>query len=173
MVLYMLGILESDEGNLGRARALIDEAIAMNAKTGLQNVLTDTLAVSAHLSLLEGDLSTARSLIRQVLRVARDDGERDTMVEVLPAFAVLRATEGDAVTAARIVGALDAAPLEAWAWTAYYRLVRGRYEQALVAARAALSSEAFAIARAEGQAMTLEQAVAYALADGRPETKDA
>jgi hypothetical protein len=37
------------------------------------------------------------------------------------------------------------------------------YERTVDAARAALSAEAFAAAREEGRAMTLEQAVAYAL----------
>ncbi len=46
---------------------------------------------------------------------------------------------------------------------------RGEYERSVAAVRSALSEEGYATARAEGQAMTLEQAIAYAL----EETKDA
>jgi hypothetical protein len=42
---------------------------------------------------------------------------------------------------------------------------RADYDQTLVATRAALGEEAFAVAIAEGRAMTLEQAIAYTLAD--------
>jgi hypothetical protein len=44
-------------------------------------------------------------------------------------------------------------------------------EQDEATARAALGAEAFARARAEGQAMTLEQAVEYALRDA-PDAED-
>jgi hypothetical protein len=40
---------------------------------------------------------------------------------------------------------------------------RAGHDQAIASARAVLGEDAFAMARAEGQAMTLEQAVAYAL----------
>jgi hypothetical protein len=44
-------------------------------------------------------------------------------------------------------------------WSIY----RQEYDRTLVAVRAQLSVEAFAAAWAEGQAMTLEQAISYAL----------
>ena len=47
-------------------------------------------------------------------------------------------------------------------------LERADYDQAIAAARAGLDEEAFAAAFAEGQAMTVQQAVAYALQENVP-----
>jgi hypothetical protein len=51
----------------------------------------------------------------------------------------------------------------------YYLPDRSLYERAIAAARAELGEEVFGTARAEGRAMTFEQAVAYALSEvGEP-----
>ena len=46
---------------------------------------------------------------------------------------------------------------------------RSRYERTVAAVRASLARQAFAAAWAEGRAMTLEQAIAYALEETNPE----
>jgi hypothetical protein len=71
--------------------------------------------------------------------------------------------EGDSERAARLLGAAggQATPFSAPTDPAS----RADYERTLAAVRAGLSEEGFAAAWAEGQAMTLEQAVAYASED--------
>jgi len=48
---------------------------------------------------------------------------------------------------------------------------RATYERAVAAARAQLGEEAFAAAWAEGRAMSLDQAIAYALDESDPPTE--
>ena len=66
-----------------------------------------------------------------------------------------------AVRAARLLGAATGQfeAIGAAMWPAD----RLEYERTVAAARAALSEEVFAAAWAEGRAMTLDQAIAYAL----------
>ena len=79
----------------------------------------------------------------------------------LEALAILASAQNQMERAARLMGAAENfyAPLR------FEMSARERtgHDEATASARATLGEEAFAKARAEGQAMTLEQAVAYAL----------
>ena len=74
----------------------------------------------------------------------------------------------DVRAAARIWGAVEALREEVGIFLPVAE--HKRYERALVHARAWLVSEAWAAAWAEGRAMTLEQAVAFALSLSEVET---
>ncbi len=67
--------------------------------------------------------------------------------------------QGQPERAARILGAMEA--LEADMFHAHRR----EYERAIATARAHIEQSEWEAAWAEGQAMTLEQAIAYALSD--------
>jgi predicted ATPase/DNA-binding SARP family transcriptional activator len=81
----------------------------------------------------------------------------------LAAFAVLAAAQKQMQRATRLLGAAENsyAPIR----FEMSAKERAEHDQAIASARAALGEEAFAKAWAEGQAMTLEEAVAYALED--------
>ena len=81
--------------------------------------------------------------------------------EVINALGVLANSQHQVRRAAILFGAQDA--LCDWLKNTLSMAERNEYEQALASARVALGEKAFTAAWAEGQAMTLEQAVAYAL----------
>ena len=81
--------------------------------------------------------------------------------EAINALGVLANAQHQVQRAVILFGAQDA--LCDWLKNTLSLAERNEYEQALASAQAALGEEAFTTAWTEGQAMTLEQAVAYAL----------
>src|SRR5436853_427788 len=77
------------------------------------------------------------------------------------AFGQLAAAEHQPARAARLMGAAEALHEALHIPVPYCS--RADHDRAVAAARAALGEEAFAAAWAEGRAMTLEQAIAFAL----------
>jgi hypothetical protein len=114
---------------------------------------------------LTGDLPGAIAYLRESLERLRIVGDKRRLCRTLYLFGMVVAAGGAPDRALRLFAAAlahapNGAPLDPGE--------RAGGEAALTAARAALGQEAIAQAWADGQAMTLEQAVAYALEeDGR------
>ena len=83
----------------------------------------------------------------------------------IQALGILAAAQGQAKRAVVIFGAVDG--LFGWLKNVASPVERSEYEQALETTRLALGSQGFKAAWAEGEAMTLEQALAFA-AEGLP-----
>jgi non-specific serine/threonine protein kinase len=90
-------------------------------------------------------------------------GPKGMVYEVINALGVLASAQCQARRAATLFGA----QAELYEWQKYTLSLaeREEYEQALASARAALGERAFTTAWEEGQRMTLDQAVAYALGE--------
>jgi hypothetical protein len=112
----------------------------------------------------QGDYAAARSLHEEGLAIFRELGDKGGIAQSLESLAGLAAVWGRGLErAARLWGA--AAALREAIGAPLPPSEREKYEREVGAARAALGEEAFASAWAEGEAMTLEQAIAYALED--------
>jgi hypothetical protein len=110
----------------------------------------------------EGDVGRAGSLLRQSVTVYRDLGDPAGLSAAVGFRGVLAIRRDRYRTAVRLLGVVGRGPALSLPLIPDDR--RG-YAESIAAARAALGEEAFAHAWAAGQAMTLEQAVAYALAE--------
>ncbi|MDP9307495.1 MAG: hypothetical protein M3P15_04210, partial [Actinomycetota bacterium] len=120
-----------------------------------------TLAGLALVALAGGETDEAAALLRSSLRLANDIGAREFIFSCLLGSAEVAAQRRETVRAARLLAASDALceemgymppPLE--------RAQRARIVTVLDADDAALVA-----ARSEGRALTLDEAVAYALED--------
>ena len=89
-------------------------------------------------------------------------GLRGTAYRAINALGVLASAQQQARRAATLFGAQ--AGLYEWQKNLFSLAEREEYEQALASTRTALGDPAFTAAWEEGQAMTLDQAIAYALA---------
>jgi hypothetical protein len=113
------------------------------------------------LLLWEREYPAARAALEEGIRIGQELGRKFPTIRCLEGMAQLAWAQGDPRRAARIFGAAEALreahrfPLPS--------VDRVDYE-CVPAIAAALGDEAFAAAWAEGRAMTLEQACAYALA---------
>ena len=157
----VLGAIVRDQGDYGRARVLLEEALALDWEIGDRFRRAITLCHLGYLALLEGDVGLARAHVRQSKASYRQQGGG---VEAMSAFAlwfygVLEIRHAGYARGTSLLGTVTTGTY------IYFPLDRGLTDAALAAALAALGDEAFARAWAEGQAMTLEQAVEYALKD--------
>ena len=135
----------------------LDEAASYFRKLGNLFGLGWAQFLRALLALKMSDLAAGKALAVEALKIFADANDVSGVVLVLDSMAEVAFREGDMVTAARIAGAKAAHEVASGAGlTTVVAMREGwRSDQALASAEGA--------AWAEGQAMTLEQAVAYAL----------
>jgi non-specific serine/threonine protein kinase len=153
----------------GRALALLEAALVVARGTGDAWGTGVVRADLARVALARGDHARARAVCQEGLAgapLARDGGwwgRRGPILLLVPLGWAASAL-GEPARAARLLGAAEAARERIGA--RYWFDERESYERALAATRAQLGEAAFSAAWAEGQALTLEQAIAAALAAG-------
>lgn len=162
-VLCSLGRVASLQRDWTAARSLLDEAHARlraaNDPRGVMSVL-HALANVAH---EQATYAEARTLLGQALAIAQELGSPTGVSDTLEGFAAVAVAEGRLERAVRLSAAgaalrdaIQAQPSPA---------ERDRAERRLEPARRALDESTATRAWAEGTAMGLDQAVAYALRD--------
>jgi predicted ATPase/DNA-binding SARP family transcriptional activator/uncharacterized protein HemY len=158
--LLTLADLARTQSDFGAAHILLEESLALYRELG-HFFIVYALSALGHLLRDEGDYAQASSVYQESLRLRRETGDELTLVCSLEDFAGLAGHQGQSARALRLLGAIEA--LCATLKCTLPVDIAAEHERMIVTARAALSAEAFAAAREEGRAMTLEQAFAYAL----------
>jgi tetratricopeptide (TPR) repeat protein len=162
-----LGNVAHEQGDYAPACTLYEESLALQRalgdKQGIGIALTN-LGLIAH---EQGDYVTARTLYEEGLAILRELGDKRGIAWSLEAFAVLASVQEPSKRALRLWGAAKALREEVGAPLSPPE--RPGYDRQVARARAALSKDVFAAAWSEGRAMTLEQAIAYALQDNLEE----
>jgi predicted ATPase len=162
---YALGQLASTvhraERNLPAALALRQEAAAIARELGDHWQVGISLIGAAIVVRELGDARRSVALYREALTELRDLDDRWLTPRALSGLAGCAGLDADYVRVVRLFGAAEAVreasgTREMTAW-------RAVFDRDLATARSALGDEQFAAAWAEGRAMTLAQAVAYAL----------
>jgi tetratricopeptide (TPR) repeat protein len=161
-----LGIVAEAQGDYAVARRHYEEALALMRELGDRRGIALSLNNLGDVARDRGDYAAARALHEESLAIGRELGDR-AIAWILESFAMLALREGATRNrAARLLGAAEAlreaigAPLSPGE--------RPDHDRAVAAVRGELGEEAFAAARAEGRAMTLEQAITCAL--GAPDS---
>ena len=163
--LLSLGYILLLEGDYERGAALNEEAAALlkerDYKGGSLELALDNLGWAA---LLQGDYDRARTSYQESLTLCKELGDKWIASESLEGMACIAAAEGEAERAARLFGAAQALR-EA---LGYHHMPEedALREPYIAAARSRLGEEPWEEALAEGRAMTLERAIAYALEGG-------
>jgi predicted ATPase/DNA-binding XRE family transcriptional regulator len=115
---------------------------------------------------LRGEDEQARVLFEKSLSLAQQSNDKGMIPQCLILLAELFSEYDEAERGAHILGAVTGEVELRWVGDSFSeKEVRHDYERALSAARAQLDEAAFAAAFAEGQAMTLDRAIALALSD--------
>ena len=162
-VLAHLGSIAGYQGNGERAVRLLDEAQALfqaQPDMGTGGIAL-TLRFRGKLAQQQGAWARAQAAYEESLRLQRGMGGKWEMVACLEGLAGVADGQDQAGRAARVWGAAEAqrermgAPVPP--------AERARYAAAVAHTRAALGEAGYAAAWAEGRALTLEQAIAYAL----------
>jgi tetratricopeptide (TPR) repeat protein len=162
-VLHSLGIVASRQGNYAAARTLYAQSLTIYRELGHKRGIANVLHSLGMIASSEGDYAAACKLNEQSLAIHRELGNRRGIANMLEAIAALAAAQGRPERAARLWGAVDAIRNEVGA--SLPSSERARFALLVERARAELSEDVFAAARAKGRAMTLDQAIMLALND--------
>ncbi len=113
----------------------------------------------------EGDNERATRLLEESLTISVEIGDEGNVAYCLEGLAAIAADEDELERAARLWGAAEALLENAEVLTSPHVPDRSLHQRQVADARARLEPEAWQKAWAQGRAMTLEQAVEYALED--------
>jgi tetratricopeptide (TPR) repeat protein len=161
ITLINMGELARLRGEDTRATRLYEESLALLRRVGDRLFVAIALDDLGQVAQDQRRYDQARSIHAESLELCRELGSQRSIALCLEKLAGVAGAQGQPERAARLLGAAEAlrqasqAPMGA--------PDRADYEHFVAAARAGLDEASFAAAWAQGRAMTLEQAVTYAL----------
>jgi hypothetical protein len=165
VALGQLAAVAQSEGDYATAGTLRAESAVIAREIGDRDTLGTSLMGLAVMARAQAEHAEAAALWKEALIVSSEIDHPWSVLRALAGLAGLATVAADHERAARLFGAVEAlreasGTREAFFW-------RAINDRDLADVRASLGDETFAAAWAEGRAMTLEQAVAYALDKGR------
>lgn len=159
--LIRLADVESGSGDPDASRALYHQGMTLCRSLGLHPGVAQSLYGLAVAASAAGDDATAQTCAAEALMLACEAGVKRMIPRALEAFTHLAAAQQQPARALCLAGAASA--VRAAAGDPGSPATRAMLDRALLPARRALSEMECTAAWGAGQAMTLEQAIAYAL----------
>jgi non-specific serine/threonine protein kinase len=145
------------------ARRHYDQCLVAARQTGARDMASTVLVNIGAVACEQGDLAAASACFREALSMDRRLVQRDSMASWLDGLAAVAAKQRAWERAARLAGAAQALlNMNGSELEPADRVFRERY---LASVREQLGDAGYEAAVAEGGALTLEQAIAYALSD--------
>jgi predicted ATPase/DNA-binding CsgD family transcriptional regulator len=158
-----LGLTATARHDFMRAVELHEECLALAREAGDQIGIIVALGMGAFAYLGQGDHRRAMNLFREGLELSRSLGTKHGIAFHLHAAAALASTQGQPVRSARLWGAGES--LMQAIGTGLGPVERYHYGPYVDAARALVGEAAWEEAFAQGMAMSVEEAVEYALSE--------
>jgi len=163
--LHLLGRTAHMRGEYTTARAFYGQSLAVRQEVGDRDGSAIVLGLLGMLSFHEQKYEDAGALLRRAVRLSNELQYGWNTANTLATFACIALATGQPARAVRL-----GAAAEAWTRMLAVTLVpdhRMSLDAALARARADLGETAFAAAWSEGDSMSTDQAVAYALDGSR------
>jgi non-specific serine/threonine protein kinase len=164
MSLYSLGRLHLDHGELEPAADLLEEGLAMLRPLADRRGISLSLLNLGRVSMGQGAYEPAAGQIKESLALFQELGNKLDMAECFQALATLARVRGQVERTTRL-WAVAGMILESIGAPALTAVSQAAYTEDMAFARRHLAETDLAVVWAEGRAMTLDEAVAYALAD--------
>jgi non-specific serine/threonine protein kinase len=158
--LTTLAIAVLEWGDYERARVLCEESLAIRQKLGDKGGSAHTLTILGRVALSQGSYAQAKAHYDVSLSLRQALGDKEGIASALEGLAGVAQGQGQPPSAARLYGAAQAlrnaigAPLAP--------TDRASYERMVASVRVQLDAAPFEAAWTQGQAFTLEQAIAAA-----------
>jgi predicted ATPase/DNA-binding XRE family transcriptional regulator len=160
-MLHNLGLIAYFQGHHDRAMALYEESLALVRALEDQNSIAMTLGNLGLVAFVQGDYEQALALQHEALTLGRKLTNKPWLARGIEHFALIAAATNASERAARLFGAAAALREQFNAsLPPNDREFNARY---IAEATAQLGPERFAAAWAEGQAMSSDEAIDYAL----------
>ncbi len=153
-----------DAGDVGPAETAAKEAEMLWRATGDRWGLSMVLHGLAMARLGVGELDEAAGHFREAVELLRGDGEPYFITRCIEGLAIVRVHQGRADAASRLFGAAEA--IRATIEAPLLGFEEARYRRTVEILVPLLESQKRAEAWAQGRAMTLDEAIGYALGDG-------
>ena len=163
-VINALGLIAANQGDFARARACYMRGLTHGLGSGHKWIVAYLTANLGVLDFHEGAYESALSHHRNALVIWRDLKARAGLISGLEDIGLATAGLGHAERAARLLGAAEA-HAQPLGLSLPIDPVNANIGEYLLRIRAALGEEVAAALLTEGRAMTLDAAVAYALAE--------
>ena len=161
--LLRLALVASARGDPGEGWRLCQEGLPLLPEAGSKRQVAEGLCDVGRIALDRCDTEAAQAAFQESLRLSAPDGMRPAAGEAVQGVARTALALGQLPRSAALLAAAEALRRQTGsAMGAYDQQAHGR---ALADLRAALGDEAFRAAWDAGQAMTLDEAVTYALGE--------
>jgi predicted ATPase/class 3 adenylate cyclase len=157
----LLGDIARIEGDYAGAEPLYEKSLALARAVDARNEVPTILHSLGYVALARGDIAQARELFDGSLSLHQEPRDKGGIAEALAGFAALARANGRPERSVRLYGAVAA--LQAANKISMWPSERVEFERNTSALRAQLDEATWAKAWAEGSAMSMEQAVEYAL----------
>jgi predicted ATPase/class 3 adenylate cyclase len=148
-------------GDERRSTALHEQNLRQAREAGNPRIEALSLTALADRKALPGNVQEAVSMLHDAYLIVREVGDRVEAADILSRFADVLASTGKAATAARLLSC-NQAEREQFGGTRFW--VTSRNDETLALIRAQLDDAAFAEAWDEGKHLSVEEAVALAVA---------
>jgi tetratricopeptide (TPR) repeat protein len=149
------------EGKLELASKLVEESLVLRRELGHKWGIGASLGTSAWIAMRQFDWESAFVRLKESMQVRKEIGDRGGIAFCLERLAEVAIGKHEAEKAARIFGAAES--MRVWLRSKIDPVDKPEYELNVASLRAELGEDKFNTAWEEGQKMTLEQAVDYAL----------
>lgn len=159
--LRSLGVIATVRGEYGEARHRLEASLTLDRGLGYEGGIAESLTHLGQIARLEGNYAQASALLAESLPLLHKSGWTRGVARCLAEMAALAAAEGRPARAARLLAASEALIVRTSGRKAYRDVVE--YDRIVAATRSQQDEVALAIHWTEGQAMTIEEAVAYGL----------
>ena len=148
------------QGNYGEAHPLYAEALRLSRDIGDQDAVARTLCRIGYLEVHQNDYARSTKLFAESLEIFQTRGDQQGIALSLAGYGELRRIQGRVAEAVRLL-----ACVEEWMQScpSSFPIDRVEYERSVVAVRTQLDEVTLAAAYSKGHAMTLDEAVQFAL----------
>lgn len=164
ILLNQLGVAEYHQRNYSRAATLHEESLTLQSELTDKAGAADSFYGLAKVASAQGNQAQAYEFYTESLVLRRELGDRAGIAACLEGIATVVEKSGRSQQAARLLGAAQA--LRDAIGASLSPIDLSDCEQTIAAVRASLGERAYTTAWVEGQAMSHEQVVAYALDRG-------
>jgi len=162
----ILGIVAANQSDYDAATSLLEESLAIEREIGDKWATAQSLSALAYVAYKQKNYKRAVTLLNESLVLRKESESKPGIAECFERLGMVAAELGRQERAARLLGAAEA--LRKAIGAPVYAVDRADHERAAASIRSGSAAKGLDRAWAEGRAMTLEQAIEYALAD-RPE----
>ncbi len=160
--LNILGLAALRRGDPERAALLFEQSLASGRGTGDKPSIAEALGNLAFLERSRGEYGRADALYREHLNMQREIGSKVAIAYTLEGLAEVAKSQGQCERATRLFGA--AGHLRETIGSSLAPADATDIDHSVTGLRTAMGNVVFGAAWAKGRAMTLEQAIEYALA---------